>query len=159
MCFSDSVWKNRAGWAPLAEEITGLSVRNGSEEHPLNLNGVPLDYIPGMVLALGTLIAIEKKLKDGTTCKVTTSLTRAAQWLLECTDICQRESQDQFSSRVAAKVPCEQWNKVFQYVDDNSIGRVGFSVPATYNTVYPELTQNMRFNDGCTDWQQNKLSS
>jgi len=154
MCFSDSVWRNRPGWAPLAEDITGLSVRNGSLENPINLNGVPLDYIPGMILALGTLLAIERKLKDGTTCTVTTSLTRGAQWLHECTDICEKEHVGEFSSRIAAKAPTAQWDKVLQFVDGNSIGKVGFPTPATYNTVYPDLTQNMKFNDGCKGWQQ-----
>lgn len=51
-CFSDTVWKDRPGWAPCAEDITGLSVRNGSLEAPVNLNGVPLDYFPGFILAL-----------------------------------------------------------------------------------------------------------
>ena len=60
MCFSDTVWKDRPGWAPLAEDITGLSVRNGSLEKPVNLNGVPLDYFPGFILALGTLLTIER---------------------------------------------------------------------------------------------------
>ena len=51
----DTVWKDRPGWAPCAEDITGLSVRNGSLAEPENLNGVPLDYFPGFILALGTL--------------------------------------------------------------------------------------------------------
>ena len=51
--YKRQVWKERPGWAPCAEDITGLSVRNGSLEQPKNLNGVPLDYFPGFILALG----------------------------------------------------------------------------------------------------------
>lgn len=89
-CFSDTVWKDRPGWAPCAEDITGLSVRNGSLEAPVNLNGVPLDYFPGFILALGTLRALARKLREGGGYKVTTSLTRGAQYLHECADLCER---------------------------------------------------------------------
>ncbi|MFR5783352.1 MAG: CoA transferase, partial [Oscillospiraceae bacterium] len=102
-CFSDTVWKERPGWAPCAEDITGLSVRNGSLEQPKNLNGVPLDYFPGFILALGTLRAIAQRLKEGGGYKVTTSLTRGAQYLHECADLCERETRAVHTSSVAVR--------------------------------------------------------
>ena len=148
MCFSDSVWKDRPGWAPLAEDITGLSVRNGSLTKPVNLNGVPLDYIPGFILALGTLIAIRNNLRDGKAYQVTTSLTRGAVLLHECTDYCLKEHKPSNKTEVVDSPLDGKFDKVRTYVDTKAIGKVGFPYPATYHTRYSNLEQNMSFSDG-----------
>ena len=87
VCFSDTVWKERPGWAPCAEDITGLSIRNGSPENPVNLNGVPLDYIPGMILCSGVMKALKLQMTEGGSYTLTGSLTRGGYWLHECTDL------------------------------------------------------------------------
>lgn len=155
MCFSDTVWKQRPGWAPCAEDITGLSVRNGSLENPVNLNGVPLDYFPGMVLALGTLQAIAQQLKEGGGYKVTTSLTRGAQYLHECTDVCEEGKVKPTLSKVSTKSKEKVWDKVLVTAKGNSTGgSVGFPGPATVNSCYPTRVANMQFKDGRKDWKQ-----
>lgn len=148
MCFSDTVWKDRPGWAPLAEDITGLSIRNGSKENPVNLNGVPLDYIPGFILALGTLMAIRDNLKDGKVQKVTTSLTRGAVLLHEVTDLCEKEQKVSENTKITSKTLPNYFKHSRTYVDTKAIGKVGFPSPATYNTKYNDLEQNMTFSDG-----------
>ncbi len=154
MCFSDTVWKDRPGWAPCAEDITGLSVRNGSLEQPENLNGVPLDYFPGFILAFGTLLAVREKLQKGGGYHVNTSLTRGAQYLHECTDLCEAEPALPSSSRVAESYDAEVWKKVLQYVDGCATGgKVGFPSPATHNTAFPCFLQNMHFSDGNDSWR------
>lgn len=145
-CFSDTVWKERPGWAPCAEDITGLSTRNGSKENPVNLNGVPLDYIPGFFLALGTLCAIKRRLEDGTVSKVTTSLTRGACYLHEATDLCEKGLEVDTKTEIANKQFA--YPRVRVYAHSPSIGLVGFPAPATYNTAYPDPVMNMRFEDG-----------
>ncbi len=152
MCFSDTVWKDRPGWAPCAEDITGLSVRNGSMEHPANLTGVPLDYFPGFILALGTLLAISKKLKEGGGYTVTTSLTRGAQYLHECADFCQTMAEP-VSSVVADSSDEPVWSSVLHYVDGCAVGgSSGFPGPATVNTRYPLDMEKLRFTDGSLSW-------
>src|SRR5574344_913270 len=146
-CFSDTEWKTRPGWAPLAEDITGLSVRNGSLQEPKNLNGVPLDYIPGFILALGTLLAIKKKLTEGFSGEVYTSLTRGAQYLHEATDFCAMKKTLSASSKIATKDE-GHFAKERLYVDTEAIGKVGFPMGATYNTLYPHPEQTMGFADG-----------
>lgn len=91
-------------------------MRNGSLEQPKNLNGVPLDYFPGFILALGTLRAIAQRLKEGGGYKVTTSLTRGAQYLHECADLCERETRAVHTSSVAVRSKDKVWDSVFQYV-------------------------------------------
>lgn len=154
MAFSDSVWKDRPGWAPCAEDITGLSVRNGSLEKPVNLNGVPLDYFPGFILALGALRAIERKLAEGGGHKVTTSLARGAQYLHECADLLQRPA-GKLSSAVSKQSDMPEWDKALTYVSGcAACGRAGFPGPATVNTAYPLNLKNLRFTDGNTGWTQ-----
>ena len=154
MCFSDSVWKQRPGWAPLAEDITGLSVRNGTLENPVNLNGVPLDYFPGFILALGTLLAIRKKLKQGGGYKVTTSLTRGAQYLHECTDLCEQSLDGEFSSRVSEKAVSPLWGRFLIPVDGCATGLALFPNAATANSRNELNVDNYRITDGNTGWQQ-----
>lgn len=154
MCFSDTVWKERPGWAPLAEDITGLSVRNGSLEQPVNLNGVPLDYFPGFILALGTLLTIAKKLKEGGGYKVTTSLTRGAQYLHECTDLCEKGLDGAHNSSIAYTSDEPIWDSVLQNVAGCAIGTAGFPGPGTVNTTYPTNLRNMKFVDGQSGWHQ-----
>ena len=148
MCFSDTVWKDRPGWAPLAEDITGLSIRNGSKENPVNLNGVPLDYIPGFILALGTLIAIRDNLRNGKVSKVTTSLTRGAMLLHEVTDLCEKQKEASSKTKISAEPLPNYFKHSRTYVETKAIGKVGFPTEATYNTKYNNLEQNMSFSDG-----------
>lgn len=154
-CFSDTVWKHRPGWAPCAEDITGLSVRNGSLEKPENLNGVPLDYFPGFILALGTLLAISHRLKNGGGYKVTTSLTRGAQFLHECTDLCESGRKGGKYSTLSLRCNEPVWNDLRQYVAVDAVdGTVGFPGPAVFNTAYPDNPKSLMFSDGNTGWNQ-----
>ncbi len=153
MCFSDSIWKDRPGWAPLAEDITGLSIRNGSKENPVNLNGVPLDYIPGFILALGTLMAIRDNLKDGRVTKVTTSLTRGAMLLHEATDFCSMDRTPSAKTKLSTTPLNGEFRHIRTYVDTKAVGKVGFPSPATYHTKYSSLEKNMSFSDGNTSFK------
>lgn len=156
MCFSSSIWKDRPGWAPLAEDITGLSIRNGTKEKPVNLNGVPLDYIPGFVLALGTLIAVRDNLKTGKVCKVTTSLTRGAMLLHEMTDLTTKEHELTNTTSISNKKIDNYFKSSRTYIDTKAIGKVGFPTEATYNIKYNNLEQNMTFSDGNKNFKTSK---
>lgn len=153
-CFSDTVWNERPGWAPCAEDITGLSVRNGSLKKPVNLNGVPLDYIPGMILCAGILKALKLQLTEGGSYTVTGSLSRGGYWLHECTDIWEKsEGRVTFDTRKSTIVhnsKVSAWNEVFTKVPDTAVGDVYFTTPAT-NIGKEDNTYrngNMYFNDG-----------
>lgn len=148
MCFSESIWNNRPGWAPLAEDITGLSIRNGSQENPQKLNGVPLDYIPGLILALGTLEAIKRSLKNGGAYTVMTSLTRGAVWLHQCTDLCETSINKEVSSNWIAESPnFKEWASLTHHIKNNATGDVGFPSSAVAGKNLPDFTDNMNFYD------------
>ncbi len=133
MCFSDTLWSTRPGWAPLAEDISGLSIRNGgSEKTPVNLNGVPLDYIPGFLLGLGVLKALKLSMTEGGSYNVTSSLSRAGHWLHECTDLCEDGKDNGESKRIKHNLDIPLWNKNYCTVEGTPVGTVLFPNPATY---------------------------
>jgi hypothetical protein len=157
LCFSDTVWKQRPGWAPCAEDITGLSVRNGTLEHPVNLNGVPLDYIPGMILVSGILKALKLQMTEGGAYTVTGSLTRGGVWLHECTDLWESEDREKIlaeaDSSIRKDMNVGQWEEVFHKVSGNAVGDVYFPAPATYSPKQDYLFHNMQFDDGNRDFK------
>jgi len=154
MCFSDTVWANRPGWAPCAEDITGLSVRNGSLEQPVNLNGVPLDYIPGMILCAGVLDALKKQMTVGGSYTVTGSLTRGGYWLHECTDMWEMQAP-QVADNIVYNKNIDCFNSAFTRVDNTSVGDVYFPSPATNIGLDDNSYRksNMHFTDGNTSFK------
>lgn len=155
VCFSKEQWVNRLGWAPLAEDITGVSMRNGENGKLKNLNGVPLDYVPGMLLALGTLQAIAKSLENGGGYEVFTSLTRGALYLHECTDYIEKNVDSvKDSDRIINKAPeFEQWNSMCSRIKDTAIGDVGIPGPAAVNRNLINVFENGRFTENNKDWR------
>lgn len=153
-CFSDTVWNERPGWAPCAEDITGLSVRNGSLKKPVNLNGVPLDYIPGMILCAGILNALKLQLTEGGSYTVTGSLTRGGYWLHECTDLWERLNGkvafDTKKCTIIHNSSISLWNDVFTKIPDTAVGDAYFTTPATNigKETNAYRNDNMYFNDG-----------
>ena len=160
VCFSDTVWQQRPGWAPCAEDITGLSVRNGSLEHPVNLNGVPLDYIPGMILYSGIMKALKKQMTEGGSFRVHGSLTRGGYWLHECTDIWEKAKYNEKETNHEAKLSDSEsrdiWKQVFHKVENTAVGDVYFPAPATYVPGQDYIFKNMHFTDGNKDYQSNQ---
>ena len=152
VCFSDSVWKERPGWAPCAEDITGLSIRNGSEKKPENLNGVPLDYIPGMILYSGIVKALQKQMEEGGAYTITGSLTRGGMWLHECTDLWEGKHLLVKHSQVLSGIAIPCWKSIFHKVEGTAAGDVYFPACAAYEDGL-DVYQNMKFDDGNTGFQ------
>lgn len=148
VCFSDTVWKERPGWAPCAEDITGLSVRNGSLENPVNLNGVPLDYIPGMILCSGVMKALKLQMTEGGSYTLTGSLTRGGYWLHECTDLWENQGTKTPSAAIKQNYYSPLWTKANYPVSGNAVGEVLFPTPATCFDGQGDIFGNMCFKDG-----------
>ena len=119
----------------------------------MNLNGVPLDYIPGFILALGTLMAIRDNLKEAKIQDVTTSLTRGAMLLHEVTDFCAKKPSISGTTSLRKEGIPEAFRHSRIYVPTKAVGRVGFPSPATYCTKYPHPEKNMGFSDGNSDFK------
>jgi crotonobetainyl-CoA:carnitine CoA-transferase CaiB-like acyl-CoA transferase len=147
-CFSDTVWRNRPGWAPLAEDITGLSIRNGSEAKPRNLNGVPLDYIPGFVLTLGILQALHKAMTEGSGSVVEVSLTRVSMWLHACSDrFAELSASESSSEKMIETVP-----PLLNFVTATALGKLAFPAGAVVTPFDADAASRRPCVDGQWGW-------
>lgn len=100
---ADSEWKNRPGGASAAEDLTGISIRNGSAKQPKHLSGFPVAYLSGMILAAGVMQAIQLQMTEGGSYSVTGSLTSTAQWLHRCSDVWEKMAKGEHVGKTAGK--------------------------------------------------------
>jgi crotonobetainyl-CoA:carnitine CoA-transferase CaiB-like acyl-CoA transferase len=153
-CFSDTVWRNRPGWAPLAEDITGLSIRNGSAEKPRNLNGVPLDYIPGFVLTLGIMQALYKAMTEGSGSVVEVSLTRVAMWLHACSDrFAELAAPETLSEKTVQPLP-----SMLNFVEGTALGKLAFPASAVVTPFDAAHASTRPCVDGQWGWLESSAS-
>lgn len=106
----------------------GLSEVEILELNP-NLIYAPLDYIPGFILALGTLEAIKQSIITGGSYSVKTSLTRVATWLHECTDLCEKQPGEALKTSVEFNNTLKEWSSVLQKAENTAVGIIAFPAP------------------------------
>lgn len=73
-------WKDRKGWENLGQACTGMTIDQGGEGDPELCGGFLTDYSTGYFGALGALIALIRRAKEGGSYKVSVSLARTAMW-------------------------------------------------------------------------------
>jgi crotonobetainyl-CoA:carnitine CoA-transferase CaiB-like acyl-CoA transferase len=74
-------WSERAGWEQLAQTVTGIAAENGGIETPRLLPAAATDYTTGYLAALGTLVALARRAREGGSYEVRVSLARSGMWL------------------------------------------------------------------------------
>ncbi len=75
-------WSERSGFEPIAQACTGWAVEHASADGaPRIVPALPCDYTTGFLTALGVLIALERRAREGGSWHVRTSLCRTAMWL------------------------------------------------------------------------------
>lgn len=74
-------WSERAGWEQLAQTVTGIASENGGVETPSLLPAAATDYTTGYLAALGTLVALARRAREGGSYEVRVSLARSGMWL------------------------------------------------------------------------------
>ncbi len=93
-------WAQRRGYDTLVAAATGLTW-NGDHRPPARLPCQPLDYLTGYLGALGTMIALQRQVREGGSWHVQLSLERTAAWIREMSD------QLGFEAMAPAAVPTE----------------------------------------------------
>ena len=73
-------WRARGGWEQLAQTVSGVAHENGGDA-PALLPAAVTDYTTGTLAALGTLVALLRRAREGGSYRVRVSLTRTAMWL------------------------------------------------------------------------------
>jgi crotonobetainyl-CoA:carnitine CoA-transferase CaiB-like acyl-CoA transferase len=73
-------WRGRPGWEQLGQTATGLAVGHGSPERPMLMPAQVCDYGTGYFTALGTLIALARRAREGGSYHVRASLCQTGMW-------------------------------------------------------------------------------
>ncbi len=73
-------WQRRPGWEQLAQTVTGIAAEHGGDR-PQLLPAAATDYTTGYLAALGTIVALARRAREGGSYHVRVSLSRTAMWL------------------------------------------------------------------------------
>ena len=73
-------WQGRPGWEQLAQTVTGIAAEHG-HDRPRLLPAAATDYTTGYLAALGTIVALARRAREGGSYHVRVSLSRTAMWL------------------------------------------------------------------------------
>lgn len=74
-------WVGRPGWEQLGQTATGLAIGQGSPERPVLMPAQACDYTTGYFTALGALIALGRRAREGGSYHVRASLCQTGMWL------------------------------------------------------------------------------
>jgi crotonobetainyl-CoA:carnitine CoA-transferase CaiB-like acyl-CoA transferase len=74
-------WSLRRGFDSVVQNAMGLAAMNSSLEAPKNMPVQALDYIGGYLAALGTILALTRRAREGGSWRVLVSLAQVARWL------------------------------------------------------------------------------
>jgi len=73
-------WVGRPGWEQLAQTVTGLATAQGTPDHPQRMPVAACDYTTGYLAALGTLVALGRRAREGGSYEVRASLCQTGMW-------------------------------------------------------------------------------
>jgi crotonobetainyl-CoA:carnitine CoA-transferase CaiB-like acyl-CoA transferase len=74
-------WRERAGWEQLAQSVTGLAYDHGGTEAPALVPAAACDYTTGYLAALGALVGLARRAREGGSWHVRASLCQTAMWI------------------------------------------------------------------------------
>jgi len=74
-------WTRRPGWEQLAQSVTGIAHEHGGASGPRLLPAAATDYNTGYLAALGTMIAVRRRSREGGSWHVRASLCQTGMWL------------------------------------------------------------------------------
>jgi crotonobetainyl-CoA:carnitine CoA-transferase CaiB-like acyl-CoA transferase len=74
-------WAMRRGFDSVVQNAMGLAAANSSLASPKNMPVQALDYIGGYLAALGTILALARRAREGGSWRVRVSLAQVAHWL------------------------------------------------------------------------------
>ena len=74
-------WRDRPGWEQLGQSATGLAIGQGGPDRPTLMPAQACDYTTGYFTALGALIALGRRAREGGSYAVNASLCQTGMWL------------------------------------------------------------------------------
>lgn len=79
-------WDGRPGWEQLAQAATGICVRQGGDGAPVLAPAAMNDYTTGYFGAVGAMMALRRRAKEGGSWLVRVSLARTSMWYFDLGD-------------------------------------------------------------------------
>ncbi|MDM0014838.1 CoA transferase [Variovorax sp. J22P168] len=81
---SGGPWRERAGYEPIGQAATGLSMMEGGKDHPALAPTVTMnDYLSAYLAAAGVASALVRRAREGGSYHVSTSLAQSSMWVLQ----------------------------------------------------------------------------
>jgi crotonobetainyl-CoA:carnitine CoA-transferase CaiB-like acyl-CoA transferase len=74
-------WTRRPGWEQLAQAVTGIAHEQGGAGGPRLLPAAATDYNTGYLAALGVMVALARRAREGGSFHVRASLAQTGMWL------------------------------------------------------------------------------
>jgi crotonobetainyl-CoA:carnitine CoA-transferase CaiB-like acyl-CoA transferase len=76
-------WQYRKGYDTVVQACSGMAYVQGNGKDPDQLPVAAVDYVTGYMMALGTIVALSRRAREGGSWHVRTSLARVAQFIRE----------------------------------------------------------------------------
>ena len=73
-------WEARPGWEQLAQTVTGIAAAEGTPDRPARMPVAACDFTTGYLAALGTLVALGRRAREGGSYHVRASLCQSGMW-------------------------------------------------------------------------------
>jgi crotonobetainyl-CoA:carnitine CoA-transferase CaiB-like acyl-CoA transferase len=73
-------WEPRPGWEQLAQTVTGVVAAQGQPDRPARMPVAACDYTTGYLAALGTMVALGRRAREGGSYHVKASLCQSGMW-------------------------------------------------------------------------------
>ena len=80
--------EGRPGWEQLAQTVTGIAAAQGRPDRPERMPVAACDFTTGYLAALGTLVALGRRAREGGSYHVRASLCRSGMWFVRLGATC-----------------------------------------------------------------------
>jgi crotonobetainyl-CoA:carnitine CoA-transferase CaiB-like acyl-CoA transferase len=81
-------WEARPGWEQLAQTVTGIAAAQGTPDRPARMPVAACDFTTGYLAALGTMVALGRRAREGGSYHVRASLCQSGMWFTRLGPTC-----------------------------------------------------------------------
>jgi crotonobetainyl-CoA:carnitine CoA-transferase CaiB-like acyl-CoA transferase len=81
-------WEARPGWEQLAQTVTGIAAAQGTPDRPARMPVAACDFTTGYLAALGTMVALGRRARQGGSYHVRASLCQSGMWFTRLGPTC-----------------------------------------------------------------------
>ena len=113
-------WRTRRGFDSIVQAVSGMAHKSGDAKAPKLMPVSAIDYVSGYLMAFGTVVALERRAREGGSWLVSVALARVGRWIVEHGLVP--------SDGVAADVPADELARYCAQMDSPA-GRLTYLKP------------------------------